>query len=61
MRAEKQTSEIRKRQIAGAAMSLIARRGVKGLSVAAVARRVGWSLRPSTAILKEKKKSWSRP
>ena len=41
MRAEKQTSEIRKRQIAGAAMSLIARQGVKGLSVAAVARKVG--------------------
>jgi AcrR family transcriptional regulator len=41
MRAEKLTSEIRKRQIAGAAMSLIARRGVKGLSVAAVARKVG--------------------
>ena len=41
MRAEKQSSEIRKRQIAGAAMSLIAREGVKGLSVAAVARKVG--------------------
>ncbi len=41
MRAEKQTSETRKRQIAGAAMSLIAREGVKGLSVAAVARKVG--------------------
>ncbi len=41
MRAEKLTSEIRKRQIAGAAMSLIARQGVKGLSVAAVARKVG--------------------
>jgi AcrR family transcriptional regulator len=41
MRAEKQNSETRKRQIAGAAMSLIAREGVKGLSVAAVARQVG--------------------
>jgi AcrR family transcriptional regulator len=41
MRAEKQNSEIRKRQIAGAAMSLIAREGVKGLSLAAVARQVG--------------------
>jgi AcrR family transcriptional regulator len=41
MRAEKQKSETRKRQIAGAAMSLIARQGVKGLSVAAVARKVG--------------------
>lgn len=41
MRAEKQNSEIRKRQIAGAAMSLIARQGMKGLSVAAVARKVG--------------------
>jgi AcrR family transcriptional regulator len=41
MRAEKQTSEIRKRQIAGAAMSLIARQGVKGLSVSAVALKVG--------------------
>lgn len=41
MRAEKQNSEVRKRQIAGAAMALIARQGVKGLSVAAVARKVG--------------------
>jgi len=41
MRAEKQNSETRKRQIAGAAMSLIARQGVKGLSVAAVAFKVG--------------------
>jgi len=41
MRAEKQNSETRKRQIAGAAMSLIARQGMKGLSVAAVARKVG--------------------
>ncbi len=41
MRAQKQDSETRKRQIAGAAMSLIAREGVKGLSVAAVASKVG--------------------
>jgi AcrR family transcriptional regulator len=41
MRAEKQNSETRKRQIARAAMSLIARQGMKGLSVAAVARKVG--------------------
>jgi AcrR family transcriptional regulator len=41
MRAEKQNSETRKRQIARAAMSLIARQGIKGLSVAAVARKVG--------------------
>lgn len=41
MRAEKQNSETRKRQIAGAAMALIARQGVKGLSVGAVARKVG--------------------
>jgi AcrR family transcriptional regulator len=41
MRAAKQNSETRKRQIAGAAMSLIAREGVKGLNVAAVARKVG--------------------
>jgi AcrR family transcriptional regulator len=41
MRAEKQNSETRKRQIAGAAMSLIARQGMKGLSVAAVAQKVG--------------------
>ena len=41
MRAEKQNSEIRKKQIALAAMNLIARQGMKGLSVAAVARKVG--------------------
>jgi len=41
VRAEKQNSEIRKKQIALAAMNLIARQGMKGLSVAAVARKVG--------------------
>lgn len=41
MRAEKQTSEVRKRQIARAAMALIAGQGMKGLSVASVARKVG--------------------
>ena len=41
MRAEKQNSETRRRQIAAAAMGLIAHQGVKGLSVAAVARKVG--------------------
>jgi AcrR family transcriptional regulator len=41
MRAEKQNSATRKKQIAGAAMDLIAHKGMKGLSVAAVARKVG--------------------
>jgi AcrR family transcriptional regulator len=41
MRAEKLTSEIRKKQIARVALGIIARQGVKGLSVAAVARQVG--------------------
>jgi AcrR family transcriptional regulator len=41
MRAEKQKSTVRKKQIARAAVMLIARRGVKGLSVAAVAGKVG--------------------
>jgi AcrR family transcriptional regulator len=41
MRAEKQTSEVRRRQIARAAMALIAGQGMKGLSVASVARKVG--------------------
>jgi AcrR family transcriptional regulator len=41
MRAKKQNSEIRRRQIAAAAMGLIARQGIKGLSVASVARKVG--------------------
>jgi AcrR family transcriptional regulator len=41
MRAEKQNSEIRKEQIVKAAMTLIADQGLKGLSVAAVARQVG--------------------
>ena len=41
MRAEKQTSEVRKEQIARAAMALIAGQGMKGLSVASVARKVG--------------------
>jgi AcrR family transcriptional regulator len=41
MRAEKQHSEVRQDQIVKAAMALIAEQGLKGLSVAAVARRVG--------------------
>jgi AcrR family transcriptional regulator len=41
MRAEKQHSEVRRDQIVRAAMALIADQGLKGLSVAAVARRVG--------------------
>jgi len=41
MRAKKQQSQVRKEQIAKAAMALIARQGMKGLSVAAVARKVG--------------------
>jgi AcrR family transcriptional regulator len=41
MRAEKQHSDVRQKQIARAAMALIAEQGMKGLSVASVARRVG--------------------
>jgi AcrR family transcriptional regulator len=41
MRAEKQNSQTRRRQIAAAAMGLIARQGIRGLSVASVARKVG--------------------
>ena len=41
MRAEKQTSQVRREQIAKAAMTLIAGQGMKGLSVASVARKVG--------------------
>jgi AcrR family transcriptional regulator len=41
MRAEKQHSEIRRDQIVKAAMALIADQGLKGLSVASVAKRVG--------------------
>jgi AcrR family transcriptional regulator len=41
MRAEKQHSEIRQKQIARAALALIAEQGMKGLSVASVAHRVG--------------------
>ncbi len=41
MAREKLDTEIRQEQIAQAALSLIASRGIKGLSVAAVARRVG--------------------
>ncbi|MFH0789709.1 MAG: TetR/AcrR family transcriptional regulator [Pseudomonadota bacterium] len=41
MRAEKQHSQVRQEQIARAAMTLIAGQGMKGLSVASVARRVG--------------------
>jgi AcrR family transcriptional regulator len=41
MRAEKKHSDIRREQIAQAAMDLIAAQGMKNLSVAAVARRVG--------------------
>ena len=57
MRAEKQHSEVRQDQIVKAAMALIAEQGLKGLSVAAVARRVG--LVPSALYrhFKEKRKS----
>jgi AcrR family transcriptional regulator len=41
MRAEKQHSDVRQKQIARAAMALIAEQGMKGLSVASVARRIG--------------------
>jgi AcrR family transcriptional regulator len=41
MRAIKQNSELRKDQIVRAAMTLIADQGLKGLNVAAVARKVG--------------------
>jgi TetR/AcrR family transcriptional regulator, fatty acid metabolism regulator protein len=41
MRAEKQTSQVRREQIARAAMALIAGQGMKGLSVVSVARKVG--------------------
>ena len=41
MRAEKQKSEVRQEQIAQATMALIAEEGLKGVSVASVARRVG--------------------
>jgi AcrR family transcriptional regulator len=41
VRAEKQNSEVRQDQIVKAAMALIAEQGLKGLSVAAVAQRVG--------------------
>jgi AcrR family transcriptional regulator len=41
MAREKLETEIRQEQIAQAALSLIATHGIKGLSVAAVARRVG--------------------
>lgn len=41
MGTEKQKSEVRKEQIARAALALIASQGMKGLSVASVARRIG--------------------
>lgn len=41
MGTEKKKSEIRKEQIARAALALIASQGMKGLSVASVARRIG--------------------
>jgi len=41
MAAEKLTTEVRQEQIAEAALRLVASQGMKGLSVAGVARRVG--------------------
>lgn len=41
MAANKKTTEIRKEQIVEAALRLIAERGIRGLSVASIARRVG--------------------
>ncbi len=41
MSAEKLSTEIRQEQIAGAALTVIARHGMKGLSIARVARQIG--------------------
>lgn len=41
MAAEKQSREVRREQIAEAALELLARQGIKRLSVGAVARRIG--------------------
>ncbi len=41
MRARKLNTQIRKEQIARAALDLIGRGGLQGLSIAAIARRVG--------------------
>ncbi len=41
MRAEKQTTEIRQDEIARAALELVGTRGMKGLSMASIARKVG--------------------
>lgn len=41
MKNEKLKTEVRKEQIAAAALQLIARRGVRGLSIAGIARQVG--------------------
>ena len=41
MAEEKLDTQVRRQQIAEAALELVANRGLRGLSVAAVARRVG--------------------
>lgn len=41
MRAEKRDTELRKKQIAEAALDVMSSHGIRGLSIAAVARRVG--------------------
>ena len=41
MKNEKIKTEIRREQIASAALQLIARRGVRGLSIAGIARQIG--------------------
>ncbi|MCC6821122.1 MAG: TetR/AcrR family transcriptional regulator [Verrucomicrobia subdivision 3 bacterium] len=41
MKNEKMKTEVRREQIATAALQLIARRGVRGLSIAGIARQVG--------------------
>lgn len=41
MKNEKMKTEVRREQIAAAALQLIARRGMHGLSIAGIARQVG--------------------
>ena len=60
MGTEKLNTEVRQEQLAQAALSLITTQGLKGLSVARVARESGWFLRRSIATSKAKTNSWMR-
>jgi len=58
VKREKLNTEVRQEQIIQAAMNLIASGGLKGLSMAALANRIGLVRQPYTAISRVRMMSW---